>query len=89
MKITLTNNFHNTAVSVYVTPLFSTDGHGTGQFYCSKSQVKRINKALCGMSSCGCGVTRGEGYDLYTFPDGDGYLANWVNEYNSEMANSH
>lgn len=56
VRITLTNNFHNTSINLYPhqTPL---------GMVLSPSQVKRAKKALCGMADCSCSGalgTRGE-----------------------------
>jgi len=50
MIITLTNDFHNTAIRVRVDRLPAA---------LSERQTKRVISALCGMSDCSCGVIRG------------------------------
>ncbi len=59
MKITLTNDFHNTEATVIV----------NDSMMLSNSQIKRAQKKLCGMSGCECSNaagTRGRQY----LPDG-------------------
>lgn len=46
MKITLTNNFHNTETLVHSTKL-------------SPATMRRVYRALCGISDCKCGGIRG------------------------------
>lgn len=49
-KITFTNNFHNTKCTVNYKP---------GQTVLSRSQMRRIENKLCGISDCCCGTVRG------------------------------
>jgi len=53
MKITLTNNFHNTEINLVVL------SNGGGNMF-SKSQVAKARKALCGIKGCTCGGMLGE-----------------------------
>lgn len=53
MKLTLTNNFHNTSVNVVVS-----DPNEYGEHTLSDSQVRRVRRELCGMQECGCGAVR-------------------------------
>lgn len=53
MIITLTNDFHNTEVTIRVRELPHT---------ITPSQHQRIERALCGMSDCRCGTIRGPQY---------------------------
>lgn len=51
-KITLRNDFHNKTVNVMIP---SRDG----EYTLSRSQMRRVTKALCGRHDCKCGVVRG------------------------------
>jgi hypothetical protein len=48
MKVTLTNNFHNTSVTLTMASLFP-----------SVFQVKRARKTLCGVTGCTCSDVMG------------------------------
>jgi hypothetical protein len=51
--LTLTNDFHNTSVSLRV--------ELTGFYaYLSPAQARRARRALCGVAGCTCGGTLGE-----------------------------
>ncbi len=65
-KITLTNSFHNTSVNVITAP---TEHEGLG-YLLTKRQVKRIDKKLCGIEDCGCGVVRMPGVYYFVTQDG-------------------
>jgi len=54
MKITLTNNFHNTESSAFA------QEHGRGHYHLSASQVRHLRKRLCPRSDCSCGGILGE-----------------------------
>ena len=60
MKITLTNDFHNTTCSVVV----SGDPSDI-EYVLSSSQANRIRRTLCGVSDCRCGPVRCEEWDLH------------------------
>lgn len=73
--ITLSNDFHNTAVTVRV-PI---DEEYPIQL--SKSQTRRIENALCGMIECECGGVRGpqedddgKRIDLFGYED---HIGDW------------
>ena len=53
MKLTLTNDFHNTSVNVIVPSL---------PYTLSERQTRRAMDALCGMGDCTCGSIRGPQY---------------------------
>lgn len=59
--ITLKNNFHNTEVQVR-----TTEGK-----VLTKNQLRRIEKTLCGISECTCGIVRDDEYRLE--PVGNGW----------------
>lgn len=66
MIITLQNKFHNSEVRIRVS-----DEKKEGAFFIiSKSQVRRINKVLCGASDCRCGGAT----ELYEKWDGTGRI---------------
>jgi len=70
MKIVLTNDFHNTSVS-----LIAKEGSIGPKL--SKNQIKRARKTLCGMARCWCGGPAGErggNYRVITCADGSGYV---------------
>jgi hypothetical protein len=71
-KITIENKFHNTEINVRV-PLSSFDNFGDVTL--TKSQSKRVEKALCGISDCCCfnRHTHAEGFD-YIQEDQDGQI---------------
>jgi hypothetical protein len=72
-KITLTNDFHNTSVTLIV------KDHNPGDAVeISSSQYYRARRALCGMETCGCGDTRGGDYALYSDHDRYGDLCYYV-----------
>jgi len=48
--ITLKNDFHRTAVNVQLRG---------GQTILTKSQMRRVNRTLCGVTDCKCGGIRG------------------------------
>jgi hypothetical protein len=50
MQITLTNDFHNTTVTIRAASLPHT---------MTVSQTRRVRNALCGRSGCKCGGVRG------------------------------
>lgn len=64
MKITITNTFHNSSVNVIV-PNYP--------FQLTSTQVKRVEKNLCGIPNCRCGSmwsmsnTEIEGSDRHHF----------------------
>lgn len=66
-KITLSNSFHNTEVT-----LIAKGG------YLSRGQVRRARKALCGIGECCCGGSAGQRpdgqYGLEERQDGGAYL---------------
>jgi len=78
-KITLTNNFHGTEVTVY-----GKRSYNNWIWDLSKAQVTKITKALCGMAECSCGITRESVWDLYNNDDGSGFLRSWEEEYNEQ-----
>lgn len=49
-KVTFTNDFHRTE---------STCNLRDGQTVLTRNQMRRLNKNLCGMPDCNCGVVRG------------------------------
>lgn len=53
MDLTLTNDFHNTEVTIRAKSL---------PWRVTPSQQRRIDRALCGMSDCKCGTIRGPQY---------------------------
>jgi hypothetical protein len=63
MKIQLHNDFHNTNVNIIVS-----EPNRYGDYKLSDSQVRRIRKALCGMSDCGCGTVRDSRWSLNDCP---------------------
>lgn len=79
MKMTLTNDFHNTAAIVRVTPREST--HYGLMADLSRAQTRRAEKKLCGMSDCSCSGalgTRGKQKDLESWePNQDGSVTIW------------
>jgi len=59
MKITLTNDFHNTSVNLVVA-----DHEGGDTVKISASQYYRARRELCGITDCCCGGTRKSDYIL-------------------------
>ena len=55
---TIRNDFHGSSVNVRCEGVSHYPGECT--IYLSKSQIKRVNRALCGMSDCQCGSIRGQ-----------------------------
>lgn len=59
MKITLTNNFHNSSCNVFpkgeLEKLFNRQAYRI-----SYATFKRIENKLCGCKECCCGTTRGD-----------------------------
>jgi hypothetical protein len=52
MKITLTNNFHNTSVNINCEVLSHIHNEATA--YPTAGQIKKAKKALCGIDGCTC-----------------------------------
>lgn len=77
MKITLTNDFHNTSTIVHV------DDRG----WITERQLKRARKALCGVDGCSCGGDAGERgpqeheASVCAMPDGDAIVDFVAGEY--------
>jgi hypothetical protein len=64
-KITVTNDFHNTSINLQVKGDTLT-----------RSQMRRVNRELCGMSDCCCGDIVGEDnrdYEQVEMHDIDGF----------------
>ena len=57
MKITLTNNFHNTEAVVVAHKI--TEGRFAGNYRISRHVVRRLRAELCGSAHCTCGDTFG------------------------------
>lgn len=57
-KITLTNDFHNTEVTVI--PQLVTEGRHKGHYKISHKIAMRLRNELCGRSDCTCGGNFGE-----------------------------
>jgi len=58
MTTTLSNDFHNSTCEVRAEVDVDSDGSQTLPL--TKSQWRRVNRELCGMDDCDCGVVRGE-----------------------------
>lgn len=58
MKITLSNEFHNT--ETVVNPKAITEGRFAGFYKISASTAKRARNKLCGINGCTCGGNFGE-----------------------------
>ena len=68
--IELKNSFHNTSVRVRVPDSVAEAGQGEAWLYfqepvstgratgAEKARLRRVRRALCGMSDCSCGVVR-------------------------------
>jgi len=70
MKLTFTNNFHNSSANVRADVI-------DGEAWLTPSQVKRVGKKLCGVNGCACGYTelnyRGDQeYNIETLQDFNG-----------------
>lgn len=63
MRITLTNNFHNTRTAIIPKPI--TGGRYKGFYKVSLSSAKRAKNKLCGSDSCTCGGNFGERSENY------------------------
>lgn len=58
MKATLTNNFHNTDVTI--SPVEIKEGRFAGYYKVSRATMLRARRTLCGISDCQCGGQFGE-----------------------------
>ena len=58
MKVTLTNNFHRTEVTI--APVEIKEGRFTGYHKVSRATMLRARRELCGMTDCQCGGQFGE-----------------------------
>lgn len=57
-KITLSNSFHSTTVNLEV-ELEPTGNREEREGFLSAAQIKRAERALCGIGSCTCGRVAG------------------------------
>jgi hypothetical protein len=58
MKVTLTNDFHNTEATVI--PQKITEGRFSGYYRISRATAIRLRRELCGSPTCTCGGNFGE-----------------------------
>ncbi len=58
MKVTLTNNFHHTEVTI--APVEIKEGRFAGYHKVMRATMMRARRELCGMTDCQCGGQFGE-----------------------------
>ena len=58
MKLTLTNDFHNTSITLNVKDVRS-HIHNVATAYPTKGQIKKAKRELCGIKGCTCSAGDG------------------------------